>query len=182
MTTAAEARALVPKLRFPEFLKAEEWRWTLLGQLFSERREMGFPNLPLLSLMDKEGIVPQEDTNRKNNSSADKSKYLRVVPGDIAYNTMRMWEGRSAYVGIEGVISPAYTVCTPATKVNGIFFSYYFKTESLIRQFRKFSQGIVKDTLNLKYKSFSQVQTLYPEKEQEQQKIADNYQDRKSVV
>ena len=173
MTTAAEARALVPKLRFPEFLKAEEWRWTLLGQLFSERREMGFPNLPLLSLMNKEGIVPQEDTNRKNNSSADKSKYLRVVPGDIAYNTMRMWEGRSAYVGIEGVISPAYTVCTPATKVNGIFFSYYFKTESLIRQFRKFSQGIVKDTLNLKYKSFSQVQTLYPEKEQEQQKIAD---------
>jgi type I restriction enzyme S subunit len=141
--------------------------------LFSERQEAGFNKLPLLSLMDKEGIVPQEETNRKNNSSADKSKYLRVVPGDIAYNTMRMWEGRSAYVGIEGLISPAYTVCVPAVKISGIFFSYYFKTEALIEQFRRYSQGLVKDTLNLKYEAFSRIEITYPKEEREQQKIAD---------
>lgn len=165
---------LVPKLRFPEFREAGEW-WSVapLGRLFSERQEAGFTNLPLLSLMDKEGIVPQEKTNRKNNSSADKSKYLRVLPGDIAYNTMRMWEGRSAYVGIEGLISPAYTVCIPAAKINGIFFSYYFKTEALIRQFRRYSQGLVKDTLNLKYEAFSRIEIAYPQGEREQQKIAD---------
>lgn len=166
-------RHLVPKLRFPEFRDAGEWRVALLGQLFSERQEVGFANLPLLSLMDKEGIVPQEDTNRKNNSSADKSKYLRVIPGDIAYNTMRMWEGRSAYVGIEGLISPAYTVCAPAVHINSVFFSYYFKTEMLIGQFRRYSQGLVKDTLNLKYEAFSRIQVAYPEKNEEQQKIAD---------
>jgi len=164
---------LVPRLRFPEFRETNAWRLASLGRLFSERQEVGFANLPLLSLMDKEGIVPQENTKRKNNSSADKSKYLRVVPGDIAYNTMRMWEGRSAYVGIEGLISPAYTVCVPAVKINSIFFSYYFKTEALIGQFRRYSQGLVNDTLNLKYKAFSRIQTAYPENEEEQQKIAD---------
>lgn len=165
-------KQLVPRLRFPEFREAAEWACAPLGRLFSERQEVGFTNLPLLSLMDKEGIIPQEDTNRKNNSSADKSKYLRVVPGDIAYNTMRMWEGRSAYAGLEGLISPAYTVCVPGDGINGIYFSYQFKTASLIREFRRYSQGLVKDTLNLKFETFSRIEIPYPVDAQEQQKIA----------
>lgn len=164
---------LVPRVRFPEFRDAGEWVQAPLGRLFSERQEAGQTNLPLLSLMDKKGIVPQEDTNRKNNSSADKSKYLRVVPGDIAYNTMRMWEGRSAYVGLEGLISPAYTVCVPVEGISSVFFSYHFKTASLIRQFRKYSQGLVKDTLNLKFEAFSRIDVPYPAETREQQKIAD---------
>ncbi len=122
--------------------------------------------------MDKEGIVPQEESNRKNNSNSNKSKYLRVVPGDIAYNTMRMWEGRSAHVGIEGLVSPAYTVCKPTAGINSLFFSYYFKTEPLIGQFRRYSQGLVKDTLNLKYEAFSRIQVASPSPP-EQQKIAE---------
>ena len=171
--TKEEAKpALVPKLRFPEFRGAEAWKSKRLGELFSDRQESGLSGLPLLSLMDKEGIVPQEDSNRKNNSNSDKSKYLRVVPGDIAYNTMRMWEGRSALVGLEGLVSPAYTVCEPRPGVHSLLFSYYFKTPQLIEQFRRFSQGLVKDTLNLKYPAFAQISApvpTYPE----QQKIAE---------
>ncbi len=168
----ASAPALTPKLRFPEFREAGEWETEQLGALFSERQQSGFSDLPLLSLMDKEGIVPQEQSNRKNNSNSDKSKYLRVVPGDIAYNTMRMWEGRSAYVGIEGLVSPAYTVCQPNIGVQSLFFSYYFKLPELIERFRRYSQGLVKDTLNLKYEAFSQIAVITP-KYSEQQKIAD---------
>jgi len=163
--------ALVPKLRFPEFRGAGAWKSKRLGDLFSDRQESGQTGLPLLSLMDKEGIVPQEDSNRKNNSNSDKSKYLRVVPGDIAYNTMRMWEGRSALVGLEGLVSPAYTVCEPQPGVHSLLFSYYFKTPQLIEQFRRYSQGLVKDTLNLKYAAFSQVSAPIPTFP-EQQKIA----------
>ncbi len=127
--TKDEAKpALVPKLRFPEFRGVKGWKSHLPGELFADRQESGLSGLPLLSLMDKEGIVPQEDSNRKNNSNSDKSKYLRVVPGDITYNTMRMWEGRSALVGLEGLVSPAYTVCKPQSGVHSLLFSYYFKT------------------------------------------------------
>ena len=164
--------ALTPKLRFPEFRDAEEWKSKRLGELFSDRQESGLSGLPLLSLMDKEGIVPQENSNRKNNSNSDKSKYLRVVPGDVAYNTMRMWEGRSAYVGLEGLVSPAYTVCKPKAEVHSLLFSYYFKAPQLIEQFRRYSQGLVKDTLNLKYEAFSKITVLTPTYP-EQQKIAE---------
>jgi len=168
----AENTTVTPKLRFPEFRDAEGWKSRRLGNLFSNRQESGLSNLPLLSLMNKEGIVPQENSNRKNNSNSDKSKYLRVVPGDIAYNTMRMWEGRSAFVGLEGLVSPAYTVCEPKERVHSLLFSYYFKTPQLIEQFRRYSQGLVKDTLGLKYEPFSKISVFAPRFE-EQQKIAD---------
>ena len=84
------------------------------------------------------------------------------MPGDIAYNTMRMWEGRSARVGLEGLVSPAYTVCQPEGDTNSLFFAYYFKTQPLIAQFRKYSQGLVKDTLNLKYEAFSRIPVGFP--------------------
>lgn len=162
---------LVPTLRFPEFAGVQVWNIKRLGELFRNRQESGVAGLPLLSLMDKEGIVPQESSNRKNNSNSDKSKYLRVVPGDIAYNTMRMWEGRSAYVGLEGLVSPAYTVCEPTSGVNSVFFSYYFKTSQLVQKFRCYSQGLVKDTLNLKYEAFAKIFASLPN-EFEQGKIA----------
>ncbi len=164
-------KKIIPELRFPEFVNDGEWKLEKLDAVFSERQETGFVNLPLMSLTDKEGIIPQENTNRKNNSSSDKSKYLRICPGDVAYNTMRMWEGRSAYVDIEGLVSPAYTVCKPKNNNSGLFFSYYFKTQQLINEFHRYSQGLVKDTLNLKYEAFSQISILNPNPK-EQQKIA----------
>jgi type I restriction enzyme S subunit len=168
----ATKRELKPKLRFPEFRSAPEWEERLMGKLFSDRQETGFSSLPLLSLTDKEGVIPQEDSNRKINSSPDKSKYLRVCPGDIVYNTMRMWEGRSALVGLKGVVSPAYTVCKPNDLIDGAFFSYYFKSLQLIKQFRRYSQGLVNDTLNLKFSAFSEIFVPTPSLS-EQQKITD---------
>lgn len=154
--------SLVPRLRFAEFLDDPAWVETTLGNLFLERQESGVLNLPLLSLTEKDGIIRQDESNRKDNSNSDKSKYLRVLPGDIAYNTMRMWEGRSSYSRLEGMVSPAYTVCAPKANVNGLFFSYFFKNPQLINQFRRYSQGLVKDTLNLKFSEFSKIRTCLP--------------------
>ena len=161
-----------PSLRFPEFRGAEAWAVKKLGDIFSNRQEKGFLNLPLLSLTEKEGMIPQEKSNRTNTSNVDKSKYLRVCLNDIAYNTMRMWQGRSAFVDLEGIVSPAYTICEPKDQVDGLFFSYYFKTPLLIKIFRMYSQGLVNDTLSLKFLAFSKISILTPPFA-EQQKIAE---------
>ncbi|WP_419316953.1 restriction endonuclease subunit S [Caulobacter sp. ErkDOM-E] len=165
--------ALVPKLRFPEFQNSGDWEPKRLGAFFSQREQVESINLRLLSLTSKEGVIPQEDSNRKNSSSSDLGKYLRVMPNDIVYNTMRMWEGRSALSHLEGIVSPAYTVCIPNIDANSTFFSHYFKTPQLIAQFARYSQGLVKDTLNLKFNSFSRIIAVTPAKLLEQQKIAE---------
>ncbi len=161
----------VLKLRFPEF--TYKWKNDKLGNIFTERQETGFPDLPLMSLTDEYGLVLQQETNKKDNSSTNKSRYLRICEGDIVYNTMRMWQGRCAYCKNEGIVSPAYTVCIPKYTCDGVFFNYYFKTYGLIQKFHANSQGLVNDTLNLKFDKFSSITIDYPIKKEEQQKIAD---------
>lgn len=163
-------KEIVPKLRFPEF--TGKWQNEKLGNIFISRQETGFADLPLMSLTDESGLVPQQETKKKDNSNVNKSKYLRVCEGDIVYNTMRMWQGRCAYCKNEGIVSPAYTVCIPKDGCDGVFFYYYFKTYDLIQKFHANSQGLVSDTLNLKFDKFASIAINYPIKE-EQQKIAD---------
>lgn len=158
-----------PKLRFPEF--SGEWEEKKLGDSFHERTEKNRDDLPLLSL-GEEGLSYQSETTRKDNSSADKSKYLRVAIGDIAYNTMRMWQGRCVFVDKEGIVSPAYTVCEPKEGIDSMFHYYLFKTDGMIRMFHQHSQGLVSDTLNLKYDAFSKIKYCPPPTPAEQRKIA----------
>lgn len=158
-----------PRLRFPGF--KGEWKELFLGDSFDERTEKNRGDLPLLSLGD-EGLVMQGDTKRKDNSNADKSKYLRVAVDDIAYNTMRMWQGRCVYANIEGIVSPAYTVCKPKEGIDSLFHYYLFKTKKMINLFHQNSQGLVSDTLNLKYEAFSKIKYYLPPSLEEQKKIA----------
>lgn len=165
----ASTNEFVPEIRFPEF--RGHWIQKTLGESFEERSEKNRSDLPLLSLGEN-GLVYQSETARKDNSNADKSKYLRVAVGDIAYNTMRMWQGRCVCAGIEGIVSPAYTVCKPKEGVDGLFHYYLFKTQRMIQVFHQNSQGLVSDTLNLKYDSFSKIKYLIPPTLAEQEKIA----------
>ena len=143
-----------------------------LGQLFTNRKETNCTNLELLSVCDGVGIIPRSQLNAKDNSNEDKSKYLKVCIGDIAYNTMRMWQGRCGVSNYIGIVSPAYTVCIPTEKINVNYMYYMFKTPHMIHDFWRFSQGIVEDTLNLKFNNFSIIKVEIPSKEV-QQKIAE---------
>jgi type I restriction enzyme S subunit len=80
--------------RFPGFTRP--WHEHHLGDLFAERVEIGRSDLPLLSITADRGVVPRDHLDRRDTSNADKSQYLRIAPGDIGYNTMRMWQGVSA--------------------------------------------------------------------------------------
>jgi len=158
-----------PHLRFPEF--TDEWKEVTLGEVTCERNETNTPTLPLLSITANKGVIPQTDSEKKDVSNADKSKYKRICSGDIGYNTMRMWQGRSALSFVEGIVSPAYTIVTPLKGVSPLFLSYLIKRPRLIYEFWTHSQGLVEDTLNCKYKDFAQITITIPSLS-EQRKIA----------
>lgn len=142
-----------------------------LGELFKNRKETNCCNLELLSVCEGLGIVPRSQLNAKDNSNEDKSKYLKVCVGDLAYNTMRMWQGRCGVSSYEGIVSPAYTVCIPKDNIDVDYMYYLFKTPHMIHDFWRYSQGIVDDTLNLKFNNFEVIKVWIPDKET-QTKIA----------
>ena len=150
---------LTGKKRLPGF--SGEWKEMDLGNLFDERNETGYNNLPLLSV-GASGIYPQSDSIKKDTSNEDKSKYKRITPGDIGYNTMRMWQGRSALSALEGIVSPAYTIVVPKKNTNTSFFTYLFALPRVVYSFFTHSQGLVDDTLNCKYHDFATVKVFIP--------------------
>ncbi len=149
-----------------------EWKKEKLGKLFDERNETKMPSLPLLSITADKGVISQTESEKKDTSNEDKSKYKRICPGDIGYNTMRMWQGRCALSKLEGIVSPAYTIVSPHNDVNPFYMEMLFKQPFMVYRFWTHSQGLVNDTLNCKYPAFSQVKVTIP-KIEEQNAIAE---------
>ena len=140
----------------------EQWKDHQLGELFFERKETNYEHLGLLAVTRDRGIIPASDVERKDNSSLNKSRYKRIIPGDIGYNTMRMWQGVSAVANLEGIVSPAYTICEPTSAIDPSFMGQLFKFPPVVHLFWKYSQGLVDDTLNLKYNNFAQIKVKIP--------------------
>jgi len=85
---------------------------------------------------------------------------------------MRMWQGVSALSALEGIVSPAYTVVTPTGGISGIFVKHLFKFPAVVNLFHRHSQGLVDDTLNLKYDRFAKIKLTIPLEVGEQDRIA----------
>ena len=160
---------LTGKKRLPGF--SGEWKEVKLGDVFDERNETNRDDLPLLSITGEKGVIYQSDSDKRDISNDDKTKYKRICPNDIGYNTMRMWQGRSALSELEGIVSPAYTIVTPRENVNVKFMAILIQQPRVVYDFWTHSQGLVSDTLNCKYPDFCQVKVRIPTK-QEQTAIA----------
>jgi type I restriction enzyme S subunit len=162
---------LTGQKRFPEF-RDRAWHEVHLGDVFNERNESNRPDLPLLSVTGDRGLIPRDQLDKRDTSNPDKAKYKRVAVGDIAYNTMRMWQGVSALASLEGIISPAYTVAIPTGKIDGRFAKHLFKFPPVVNLFHRHSQGLVDDTLNLKFDRFAKIKLTIPTDTTEQARIA----------
>nr|WP_308565759.1 HsdR family type I site-specific deoxyribonuclease [uncultured Peptostreptococcus sp.] len=150
------------------------WEQRKLGDCFTERVE-SMPDGELISVTIKDGIKKFSELGRHDNSNDDKSKYKKVCVGDIAYNSMRMWQGASGYSPYEGIVSPAYTVISPNLGIYSKCLAYQFKLPEMIRTFQVNSQGITSDNWNLKYPALSQIEIFVSKDEEEQTQIAEYF-------
>ena len=163
----------IPEIRFKGF--TDPWEQRKLGDCFTERVE-SMPDGELISVTINDGIKKFSELGRHNNSNDDKSKYKKVCIGDIAYNSMRMWQGASGYSPYEGIVSPAYTVLSPNSGINSKCLAYQFKLPEMIHTFQINSQGITSDNWNLKYPALSEIEIFVSKNEKEQAKIAEYFE------
>ena len=124
----------------------EHWEMVRNGQIFVQRNEKGFPELPVLEVSLRTGVSIRdfENSDRKQ-MMAVRSDYKRAVKGDIAYNMMRMWQGAVGVAPVDGLVSPAYVVAKPLRGNDPRYFSALFRTGGYMTEVDKYSRGIVKD-------------------------------------
>lgn len=164
-----EGQKNIPKLRFKGYEDA--WEQRKLEEFLKERTERAEGDEELLSVTINKGVIRQLESDKKNNSSENKSNYKLVYKGDIPYNSMRMWQGAVGVSQFEGIVSPAYTVLIPTEEADGKFLMELFKKSSSLQIFTRWSQGLTSDTWNLKYPTLSKLSFFVPYIK-EQNKIA----------
>lgn len=142
--------------------------WPVMANraLFRERVEPGREDLPLLSVSIHSGVseeeISEEDNIRGRVKIEDKTKYIRVRPGDIAFNMMRAWQGAIGAVRVEGMVSPAYTIVVPRPSLDARYFEYQYRTPGFIQQMDRYSKGITDFRKRLYWDGFKQLITLVP--------------------
>ena len=161
--------------------KTTAWEQRKFNYFFEERNERSGDG-ELISVTINSGIKKFSELNRFDTKPEDMSKYKVVKENDIAYNSMRMWQGASGLSPYNGILSPAYTVITPKANVSSLFFSYQIKKPQMIHLFAINSQGLTKDTWNLKFAPFSQIDTSAPKSFDEQQKIGSLFKDLDNLI
>lgn len=162
------------------------WREYKLGKLFTERLQGGAPGDRLLSITMRAGVIDRDKVGRKDTSTSDKSQYKLILPGDIGYNTMRMWQGVSGLSALRGIVSPAYTVVTPISSFIDIrYAAHLFKSSRrMVFDFERYSQGLASDTWNFKFHAFSKIGVFLPpiDKQRAQANLLDALIDEISVI
>ena len=141
----------------------EHWEVVRNGRLFAERREVGFPELPVLEVSLRTGVrVRNGDSGARKQALGDLSAYKRARAGDIAYNMMRMWQGAVGIAPVDGLVSPAYVVARPFREADSGYYEYLFRTPAYMGEVNNYSRGIVADRNRLYWDEFKDVRSPAP--------------------
>ena len=141
----------------------EHWRVRRNRWLFRERNETGFGSLPVLEVSLHEGVrIRDMEGGQRKQQIVDRNRYKRGKKNDMAYNTMRMWQGAVGVVPVDGLVSPAYVVMAPVERVESRYYGYLFRTMAYKRAVKMVSRGIVSDRDRLYWDEFKRIASLVP--------------------
>ena len=152
------------------------WASFSLGDIYAERKEVGIPSLPILTVSIHSGVsdgaLDEDELGKKVKRIEDKTQYRTARSGDVVFNMMRAWQGAIGVVRQDGLVSPAYIVATPNEVVYPPFMDYCLKTPQMINRLHRKSYGVTDFRLRLYWDSFAKVDCVLPPLA-EQQKIAE---------
>jgi len=153
------------------------WEVSKNKAVYSERREAGSEELPILSVSIHHGVSTEEQNEKENLRAKiriqDREKYLRVYPNDIAFNMMRAWQGGIGVVQVHGMVSPAYIVAKPKKEIHSRFVELLFRTPKFVQEMDRNSRGITDFRKRLYWDQYKNIFIVLPPID-EQKKIVEH--------
>lgn len=154
-----------------------DWNIIQVGRLYTRNKRTGFVDKELLSVYRDYGVIPKSSRDDNNNKpSDDLSPYQLVKPDDLVMNKMKAWQGSIAISEYEGIVSPAYFVYEPNSKLFDLAFPryvhYLLRNPIYIIQYLSRSKGIRVNQWDLDPDEFRKIELLLPSKD-EQSKISE---------
>ena len=163
-----------PKLRFPEFWEAGEWKTRELREFITERSQIPVDKLPLFSLTIEDGVTPKtERYERSFLVKNEKDAYKLVCQNDFAYNPMNLRFGAiGRHSGCQNVaLSKYYNIFYCDETVDSIFCEIYFKSDGMLTHYDDVATGSLIEKRRVHFSNFLKIKIVFPSLS-EQQKIA----------
>lgn len=167
---------MIPELRFPEFANSAEWEGKILGDITKvvSKRNSEKKKLPIYSISNKDGFLPQNEQFEGVNSSErgyDISLYKIIERNTFAYNPARIDVGSIGFsADLNNIIISSLYVCFQTLKdVDDKFLWQFFHSFQFKKSVRNNVEGGIRNYLF--YENFSRIGITIP-KTKEQQKIA----------
>lgn len=169
LITRAITRGLDPNVPFRESgvpwlgeIPAQ-WEVRKIAWLFNQRDYRGEPNLRLLEVSLKTGVVAREFSDERiESTAADFNTYKVARRGDVVFNKMRMWQGAVGVATEDGLVSPDYVVAEPVGPLTSAYANMLFQTAAFSAECARHSHGIVWDRLRLYWAGFRDIEVPLP--------------------
>ena len=159
----------VPEIRFSGF--TGDWKQRKLGDVFKEYSEKNHAEQPALTIMQGEGTIKREDSERNllyNKSNL--SSYKMVYQDDFIVH-LRSFEGGLEKASCNGIVSPAYHIFHGEKADSRFYYSYFRSYEFIKRKLVPHIYGI-RDGRSIDIAGMKTIEIPYPSFE-EQQRIGD---------
>ena len=129
----------------------EHWKIRKMKFVFKERSEKGYPNEPVLSATQSNGVIPQSMyENRVVVVNKGFENLKLVCKGDFVIS-LRSFQGGIEYAYYRGIISAAYTILTKSAEfLNEDYIKYLFKSHPFVQLLKTCVTGI-REGQNINY-------------------------------
>jgi len=139
------------------------WCIVPLWTLFRRAKRVGFESEQLLSVYRDFGVIPKASRDDNNNrASEDLSVYQLVLPGDLAINKMKAWQGSVGISAHRGIVSPAYFIFEPVHHENPRYLYYLLRSPRYITGYLSLSKGIRVNQWDLEPQYHSRMPVVLP--------------------
>ncbi|WP_289103012.1 restriction endonuclease subunit S [uncultured Fusobacterium sp.] len=149
----------------------KHWKIFPIKYILKWKSEKNYPNEMVLSLYRDYGVIPKDSRDDNHNvTSEDTASYKFVEVGDFVINKMKAWQGSMAVSDYQGIVSPAYHVCSFKTnELNKKYFHYLLRNQLYLPEFRRLSTGLRIGQWDLGFEDFKQLPYLFPLLEEQNQ-------------
>lgn len=137
----------------------QDWEVQSIRNVTNFKSKRNRPDLPILSVYREYGVILKDSRDDNHNAtSLDISNYKVVNIGDLVINKMKAWQGSMGISQYDGIISPAYIICTVnQDQVKPKFLHYLLRSKPYIGVYNALSYGVRVGQWDMHYEDFKKI-------------------------
>ncbi len=144
--------------RVPAHWDTERARWLFVER--NERSDTGAEEL--LTVSHLTGVTSRSEKDVNMFEAATKMGYKLCVAGDLVVNTLWAWMGAMGVSPVDGIVSPAYNVYVPGTRLEPSYIDALVRLPVFAQEVTRYSKGVWSSRLRLYPEGLFQVSLPVP--------------------